>query len=78
MATTAETAPVSEPVTPEVAGETTQEASGLGEQATDPSKSAKPAVVVEEQAAEPEVAEEPVTTRPTQSLFANLRKPNNQ
>lgn len=63
VATTAETAPVSEPVTPEVAGETTQEQSVPGtdvepDQQTpvDPSPEVATTVAVEEPAQEPEQA----------------------
>lgn len=72
----------------EAAGETTQEASAPGnEPEVDPSNAVGTTVVVKEQATEPvpentaakpEVVEEEEPPRkPTQSLFANLRKPNN-
>lgn len=77
----------------EVAGETTQEPSAPGtEPEVDPSNAVATTVVVEQPAEEPVIetpatveepaAEEPVVetppVKPTTSLFANLRKPNNQ
>lgn len=66
----------------EAVGETTQEPLAPGD--VDPSPQVDSTVVVEEpaeaplKAEEPEVVTEPVTPKPTTSLFANLRKPNNQ
>lgn len=75
----------------EDAGETTQEPSAPGNK--EPSSEVATTVAVEEPAADPvggevpaenpetveePAAEEPVTPKPTTSLFANLRKPNNQ
>lgn len=77
----------------EAAGVTTQEPSDPGtEPEVGPSNAVGATVVVEQPAEEPVIetpaetpatveepaAEEPVTPKPTTSLFANLRKPNNQ
>lgn len=83
VASTEQAAVETPAVVAEAAGETTQEPSAPGEK--DPSLDTtvaveEPAETVAETPAtvEEPVVEEPVTPKPTTSLFANLRKPNNQ
>ena len=104
--TTVETAPASEPVTVEAAGDSNQnevQSPGTKEPEVDPSNAVATTVAVVETAVDPELAaelaaasveedaaadaeaepvkeaqaEEEPPRKPTQSLFANLRKPNN-